>query len=133
VPRLFLLHGAARKDPEVDRWFAEDPSQLKQLAAKWFEHLRRCGDDVCVIMHDGCPTACVGEAAFAYVGVYKAHVNLGFFPGAELNDPAGLLQGTGKFMRHVKLRPGEPVDTAALERLIHDAYEVTRNGFEVVG
>ena len=53
---------------------------------------------------------------------FTAHVNVGFFRGAELADPDGLLEGTGKFMRHVKLRPGQPVDDAALKRLIRAAY-----------
>lgn len=66
--------------------------------------------------------ACVGEAAFGYVNVFKAHVNVGFFCGTELPDPAGLLEGTGRFMRHVKLRPGVPVNSQALERLIEAAY-----------
>jgi hypothetical protein len=49
-------------------------------------------------------------------------VNVGFFQGATLRDPARLLQGTGKCMRHVKLRPGTATDAAALRRLIHAAY-----------
>jgi len=49
-------------------------------------------------------------------------VNVGFFQGAALPDPARLLQGTGKFMRHVKLRPGTPTDAAALTRLIETAF-----------
>ncbi|MDO9316736.1 MAG: hypothetical protein Q7V56_00865 [Gammaproteobacteria bacterium] len=48
------------------------------------------------------PAACVNDAAFAYVGVLKAHVNVGFFNGTELTAPAGLLEGSGRFMRHVK-------------------------------
>ena len=62
------------------------------------------------------------DAAFAYVNVFKAHVNVGFFRGAELADPAGLLEGTGRFMRHVKLRPGDGVDRAALMQLNATAY-----------
>ena len=71
---------------------------------------------------DGCPTACVRDAAFVYVNAFKAHVNVGFFRGAELSDPAGLLQGAGKYMRHVKLRPDDDIDTAALSQLIESAY-----------
>ena len=37
-------------------------------------------------------------------------------------DPDGLLEGTGKFMRHVKLRPGHGVDVSALMKLIETAY-----------
>jgi hypothetical protein len=74
------------------------------------------------LLHDGHPTACVADAAFAYVNAFKAHVNVGFFRGAELADPRGLLEGTGKYMRHVKLRPGGGVDAAALVELIECAY-----------
>ena len=84
--------------------------------------MRRCGPGVRELMHDGCPTACVDDAAFAYVNAFRAHVNVGFFQGALLADPAGLLEGTGKYMRHVKLRPGVPVDEQALEALVVTAY-----------
>jgi len=73
-------------------------------------------------MHDGLPTMCVEDVAFACVGVYTAHVNLGFFQGASLRDSAGLLQGTGRYMRHVRIRPGVPLDGSALEILIVAAY-----------
>ena len=100
----------------------QPPDELGAIARRWFEAMRECGDDVRELLHDGHPTACVGEAAFAYVNAFKAHVNVGFFRGAELADPNGLLEGTGKLMRHVKLRPERDVDTAALKKLIEAAY-----------
>src|SRR5688572_8768798 len=84
--------------------------------------MRRCGPDVRELMHDGLATACVGDAPFAYVGIYTAHVNIGFFHGASLPDRATLLEGAGRHMRHVKLRPGAVVDESALEALITAAY-----------
>jgi hypothetical protein len=84
--------------------------------------MRECGDDVRELLHDGHPTACVGDAAFGYVNAFTAHVNVGFFRGAELADPARLLEGTGKYMRHVKLRPEGGVDAMALTKLIDTAY-----------
>jgi len=84
--------------------------------------MRRCGADVRELMHDGCPVACVQDAPFGYVNAFKAHVNVGFFNGATLDDPAGLLEGTGKRMRHVKLRWGEPVNAVAMTELIAAAY-----------
>jgi len=92
------------------------------MARQWFEAIRHCGADVREVLHDGQPTACVGVAAFAYVDAFRSHVNVGFFHGAELPDPNGLLEGVGKFMRHVKLRPGEVVDVTALSVLIDAAY-----------
>jgi len=84
--------------------------------------MRKCGDEVRELLHDGCPVACLGDAPFGYVNVFKSHVNVGFFQGAALPDPAKLLQGTGKFMRHVKLRPGTATNAAALHTLIDTAY-----------
>ena len=93
-----------------------------QIARHWFEVIRACGEDVRETLHDGHPTACVNDAAFAYVNAFTAHVNVGFFRGAELADPAQLLGGTGKYMRHVKLRPGNDVDATALIKLVDAAY-----------
>ena len=120
--RLFRLPSARQHDPDVTAWLRDHTDPLGTIAQRWFTAMRDCGDDVRVVMHDGYPTACVNDAAFAYVGVFKAHVNVGFFNGAELADPAGLLEGTGRFMRHVKLRPEKEVDTAALQTLIRISY-----------
>ncbi|MGE3805014.1 MAG: DUF1801 domain-containing protein [Gemmataceae bacterium] len=122
MSQLFRLPGAVRRDPAVAGWLREHPGKLGQLARRWFKVMRDCGDDVREILHDGHPTACIGDAAFGYVNAFQAHVNVGFFRGAELADPDGLLEGTGKFMRHVKLRPGQEVDDAALKQLIEAAY-----------
>ncbi len=113
---------AVRREPAIDAWMRAREGDLGAVAGRWFEVMRACGDDVRELLHDGHPTACVGDAAFAYVNAFTAHVNVGFFRGAEIADPHGLLEGTGRFMRHVKLGPGRNVDEAALGRLIHTAY-----------
>ncbi len=100
----------------------EHRGELGTIAQEWFKVMRQCGDEVRELLHDGCPVACLGDVPFGYVNVFTSHVNLGFFQGAALPDPAGLLQGNGKFMRHVKLRPGTVTDTASLRRLIERAY-----------
>jgi hypothetical protein len=113
---------AVRRDPAIEVWMQEHAGELGAIAQRWFEVMRHCGDDVRELLHDGHPTACVGDAAFAYVNAFTAHVNVGFFRGAEIGDPQGLLEGNGKFMRHVKLKPGRDVDTAALRKLVETAY-----------
>jgi hypothetical protein len=116
------LNGAVERDPAIDGWMKEHAGELGTIARNWFEVMRKCGDEVRELLHDGCPTACLGDAAFGYVNVFTSHVNVGFFQGASLPDPARLLQGTGKFMRHVKLKLGTGANAAALRRLIEAAY-----------
>lgn len=118
--------GGVRRDPAVDTWFKEEPPELGSIARKWFAKMRQCGDDVRELIHDGCPVACVDDVAFGYVDAFSAHVNVGFFNGARLDDPARLLEGAGKRMRHVKLRPGVEVDAVALADLIDAAYSDAR-------
>ena len=120
--RLLRFDGAVRHDPAVDRWFEAQPVELGAMARPWFELMRGLGNDVRELLHDGHPTACIGDAAFGYVNAFTAHVNVGFFLGAWLDDPAGLLEGTGKRMRHVKLRAAQEPEPAALATLIEDAY-----------
>jgi hypothetical protein len=118
----FRLFGAARHDLAVAAWFREGPVELRSIAHRWFLRMRECGPDVRELVHDGCPVACVEDAAFGYVNSFKSHVNVGFFHGARLEDPAALLEGTGKRMRHVKLQPGREPNAAALGALIDAAY-----------
>ena len=118
---LFRLNGTLERDPAIDAWMKARDGELGAIAREWFEVMRRCGDEVREILHDGCPVACLGDAPFGYVNVFTSHVNVGFFQGAALADPARLLQGVGKRMRHVKVRPGTRTDAASLRRLIEAA------------
>jgi hypothetical protein len=120
--RVMRFPSATPRETAVAAWMRARPDELGAIAQRWFQVMRACGSDVRELLHDGQPTACVGDAAFAYVDVFTAHVNVGFFGGSELADPAGLLQGDGKFMRHVKLRAGVAIDEAALRSLIATAY-----------
>jgi hypothetical protein len=119
---ILRLSGAVKTDPYIDTWFTDGPLELRSIAQKWFARMRQCGDDVRELMHDGCPVACVQNAPFGYVNSWKSHVNVGFFHGAALEDPAGLLEGSGKHMRHMKLKPGLEFNAAALRELIDAAY-----------
>ncbi len=117
--------GTVKRDPRIDAWFdVTDPHRL--MVQSWFEKMRDCGRDVRELFHDGCPIACVGDAPFAYVAAFKAHANIGFYHGAGLPDPASLLEGSGKNMRHVKLRPGKPLNEKALGEMIAAAYRDIR-------
>jgi hypothetical protein len=119
---LLQFNGAVERDPAISAWMQKHPGELGAIARQWFEVMRKCGDEVRELLHDGCPVACLGDAPFGYVNVFTSHVNVGFFHGAALPDPAGLLQGSGKFMRHVKLKPGTVANVVALGKLIDEAY-----------
>jgi hypothetical protein len=127
---LLRFNGAVDRDPRIDAWWNEHRDELGAMAREWFEAMRQCGDEVRELLHDGCPTACFGDVPFGYVNVFTAHVNVGFFQGAGLRDPARLLEGAGRLMRHVKLRPGAAVDAAALRKLIEAAYADIKNKVE---
>ena len=125
--RIFTLEGARERDPAVEAWFAARADALGVLARRWFGVMRSCGPDVLETLHDGHPTACVGGVAFGYVNAFGDHVNVGFYPGASLPDPARILEGTGRFMRHTKIRPGVEVDEPALRDMIVAAYRLTKH------
>lgn len=119
---LLRFNGAVERDPAIDAWFREHAGELAAIAHQWWQVMRACGDEVREVLHDGCPVACLGDVPFAYVNVFTTHVNVGFFQGVMLRDPERLLQGVGKFMRHVKLKPGMEINATALRGLIDAAY-----------
>ena len=119
---MLTFSGSSENDVKVLEWLADHQDELGKVAAAWFKVIRKSGSDVTELFHDGHLTACVGDFPFAYVGAFKSHVNVGFFQGAQLPDPASILEGSGKRMRHVKVKPGKEIDSEALETLIVEAY-----------
>ena len=122
MDNILRFPSAVKHDPAIDTWLGAQRDDLRPFVETWFARMRQCGEDVRELMHDGCPVACVEDAPFGYVNAFKDHVNVGFFNGAALEDPAGLLEGSGKRMRHVKLRPSRELNLAALGNLIDAAY-----------
>ncbi len=113
--------GAVPRDPRIDAYARSVAGPLGETIARLTALVRRA-----VPAHDeavvhGAPQFCIGGMPFCYVVGYSKHVNLGFCDGAALADPEGLLEGTGKTMRHVKLRPGGEAPLAALAQLIANA------------
>jgi hypothetical protein len=60
------------------------------------------------------------------IALHKAHVNLMFARGAELPDPTGILEGTGKKARHVKVVPGKPIGVTVIRALLKAAVDLHR-------
>ncbi|TGL64705.1 DUF1801 domain-containing protein [Leptospira sarikeiensis] len=120
---LLRFTGAVKTEPKIDIWFSEVSRELGNIAQEWFSILRKSGPDVLELIHDELATVCIEDAPFAYVGIFQAHVSIGFFHGASLKDPKHLLEGKGKYMRHVKIKPDISIDDSALKVLIKDAYK----------
>jgi len=60
---------------------------------------------------------------FCHVVAYSTHVNLGFNRGAQLPDPARILKGTGKSIRHITIRNHEELDSPLIRRYLQAAIE----------
>jgi hypothetical protein len=63
---------------------------------------------------------------YAYIMPMRGYVNLGFYQGAMLADPKGLLEGTGKGLRHVKIRTLAEADRAPVRALVAEALALRR-------
>jgi hypothetical protein len=76
---LLRFNGAVERDPAIDAWMKDHAGGLGPIAQQWFEVMRKCGDEVRELLHDGCPVVCLGDAPFGYVNAFTSHVNVGFF------------------------------------------------------
>ena len=113
-PDILRFDGAAPHIPANEAWLACHPGELCAIAQRWFQVMRKCGDEVRELLHDGCPVARFGDVPFAYVDSFTSHVNIGFFQAHRF--PSRLLLGKGKYMRHVRMQPRTPIHEAALTK-----------------
>jgi hypothetical protein len=119
---LLDLDNTLEADPVIANWWSTKSPALSVIARHWFDVMKACGPDVRESLHNDYPAACLQHFPFAYVDAFTAHVNVGFYLGAMLPDPSGMLIGTGKRMRHVKIFPDTDLDEQALEALIRASY-----------
>ncbi len=68
------------------------------------------------------------EGQFCGIFVYKNHVNLSFANGTSLEDPAGVLLGTGKFRRHINFGSADEVDAKVLVALLKQSAKLSVSG-----
>ncbi len=64
------------------------------------------------------------DGPFAYVKAFSKAVNLGFWRGVDLDDPGGLLEGTGDRMRHVRISSPHDVDKSRFAAWVKEAVEL---------
>ncbi len=122
MDKILRFSGKDLEDMTFAEWLESKPTDLGQIAKKWFLEMQNCGHDVESIIHDGYPIACYDQAPFAYVNAFTHHVNIGFFYGAELQDPYRMLEGSGKRMRHIKVKPGAWTNEEGIRSMIKAAY-----------
>ncbi len=119
--RRMRLLNAKPRDQHVEAYVRGVEGPLGQTTEMLVELVRKSVPRTNEVIHHGSPKFCVGLEPFCYVAAHAKHVNLGFFEGALLDDPDGLLEGSGKRLRHVKLQGVETVPRAKLTRLIRQA------------
>ena len=112
--------------PTVEEFLATYPPHVQEIALKTRALVREVLPDALEMID--LPAKLIGygtensyKGTICVISPYANHVNLGFARGALLPDPAGLLEGTGKRARHVKLKAVKDVDQPALRTLLEAA------------
>ena len=110
--------GAVRRDPAIDAYARSVDAPLAVTISRLVSLVRSSVPGHDEVLFRGAPSFCIQGEPFCYLVGYPKHLKLGFCDGTALSDPAGLLRGKGKSMRHVRLAPGEPFPAAALVDLV---------------
>ena len=124
--RRYRYRGTLRHDPAIDAYVQSVKSELGAIVARLVALVRSSVPGHDELRVHGMPQFCIGGEPFCYVVGYAKHVNLGFCEGAGLPDPDGLLEGTGKAMRHIKIRPGAEFPGRTLSRMVREAAKRVR-------
>ena len=101
----------------VDKFIEQMPTEQQEIARILRKLICTTAKSLSETTKWGYPCY-VGKAKVCSIIPYPDHVNLAFFQGAKLDDPHGLLEGTGKGMRHVKFRSTKDIRKKALTDLI---------------
>jgi hypothetical protein len=113
---------ALPRDPAVDDYLASKKG-VPGDTVRWLAEICRAAIPGCTeaVWH-GSPKFCLADGTcVAYVAAFTNHADLGLIQGALLEDPDGLLEGTGKGLRHVKLEAPSAVPKVKLVKLLKEA------------
>ena len=104
-----------------DEYFADQPSKNRSIirALRKFVERKAPQLEESVKWGNGCWLK--GKVPVAYVYSAPDHVQFGFFAGARLKDPKGLLRGEGKYVRHIRLVKPSGIDEPAFRALLKQA------------
>lgn len=120
-----MPHGTAEADPRVDAWLRTQPKGLRDTCLAARAMLAEGLPGARETIKWGYPTW-VGNGNLVAIAPHSAHVNLQFYRGTSLPDPDGLLEGTGKQLRHVKLHHAKDARTPAVKALVRAAWRIDR-------
>ena len=117
APRVHY-EGAVRRDRGIDSFVRSQPEAIGEIVSRLVSIARAAEPAHDEILFRGAPSFCIDGEPYCYLVPYARHVHLGFCDGTVLPDPDGLLEGRGKWMRHVKVKPGAPLPAAAISRMV---------------
>ena len=110
--------GAVRRDPAIDAYVRSRPAPAGEALARLVAIARAAEPRHDEILHRGAPSFCIDGEPYCYLVDYARHVTLGVCHGFALPDPEKLLEGRGKWTRHVRVRLGASFDADAVSRLV---------------
>ncbi|WP_100012322.1 DUF1801 domain-containing protein [Lentibacillus sediminis] len=110
---------------KVDQFIQEQPEHPRQLMNRLRKILLESSETITEEIKWNMPCY-LENGNVCYLQPAKAHVNLGFYHGASLQDPDSLLQGTGKTMRHIRIKNPKDIQPEKFTALIQEAIRLNQ-------
>lgn len=104
-----------------DEYLADQSARNRRIAQALRKLVKRVAPDLQETVKWGNGCWVKGSAPVSYVYSAPDYLQFGFFGGSALEDPLGLLEGKGKFVRHIKLHKTSDIDERALAALLRQA------------
>jgi hypothetical protein len=125
--------GREQMENDVERFLSSLPPQVQEIARTLRERIRETVPSAVEQRHGGWKVIGYSwdgsmTSSICAIAPHSKHVNLQFFRGTELDDPDGLLSGTGRRARHVKLQKATDVKAEGVAGLISQAADLARGG-----
>ena len=111
----------------AEEWLSDFGPTLRQIAQALRRVVLDADPELSESIKWGNP-AYEKDGLVCYLAATKAYVSLGFFRGGDLSDPDGILEGTGKKMRHVKIRNLDHINVKRLATLVRETVALNQSG-----
>lgn len=104
-------------------WKKDQSAKNKRLITALQRVVKGCAPHLVTTVKWGQGVFADGDVQKIFMHTEDDHVQFGFYRGSSMKDPKGLLEGKGKYVRHVKIRTPKDIDAKALNPLV---LQVTR-------